>query len=927
MKEKLIAVHGERFVDETLDRLRALLKGLYGEDLGGRNFSYLGEALHSFLRNRSDEDLQRWAAFDPGNPYANLDRKVFAICYADNVYDETTPTLRTLGKTLETYFPSINGIHILPERPMSHGDIWTQDFLDILSPASALGLVTFLQKLGILDENRLVNDNYRQLKTRFKSVDLPDWLKEHEQSVSTDRSIVMEKVLERLDAAHNSHFNDGGFSQKTRAIVDPRFGTIEDIKTLSQSYAIMLDFVVNHLDVDNDILEAFKRQENDGSAFIVITPQRYEQLKSDRILDKTFRPRPFPLFTGMRKYAAGSVNDMQAQVKAMNRCFEAEGLNPLDQRLIAFLSIYFKVRNDQGLDAADRRIFAGFLPYVKEHEIEESKLFQRSAIHSQQQVLRAVATAGVAEVVAETASEGIPGFLEALGISSKYAGVFTSHDDGIFGEKFFVYTTFSESQVDINPTSEAGFQLIIDDLFHLLSSGDLAMIRMDAVKYLWKEIGKKNFDMEEGNRLIEVIRLLIKLAFPCVLPLDEINSPDPVVYEMFTGGGFAYLFGPVNTVPMAFNKESLLPLQRFYKTMKEKCPENLVPFVMLSTHDGRSIQGLGIQNTDGHVTIEQFSKFKGMAEQQEGKLKYRSVAAGEIPADAFHKVCLEANLDENIAGKIFTEQSRQGGETLKLKDPQLSRIELVQALAEKAGRDPDKLAAVPAVDFFLEWIVAGKTPYELCCTARSAFSKTDPNGNSLSPVGEASRLALAQLYIMTLGQVVPAIYFNDLIGLKNDVDHFAITGRPRDLNRHKNFLPEIGLESSDDPFTSTYLKLINAILAARVADTAFLPGSRQFEFQALSDTVFLNHPYARDKHSFIVGNIAGRTQKVQLALDSLEGVNKELLGRLSKTGLQDALSGKTCALDEKGSIDLDLPPYSAVWLEGCPGGVPDGNLA
>ena len=101
----------------------------------------------------------------------------------------------------------------------------------------------------------------------------------------------------------------------------------------------------------------------------------------------------------------------------------------------------------------------------------------------------------------------------------------------------------------------------------------------------------------------------------------------------------------------------------------------------------------------------------------------------------------------------------------------------------------------------------------------------------------------------------------------------------------------------------------------------------QFEFQALSDTVFLNHPYARDKHSFIVGNIAGRTQKVQLALDSLEGVNKELLGRLSKTGLQDALSGKTCALDEKGSIDLDLPPYSAVWLEGCPGGVPDGNLA
>ncbi|KKK86278.1 hypothetical protein LCGC14_2764850, partial [marine sediment metagenome] len=283
MKEKLIAIHGERFVNETLERLRALLKELYGEDLGGRNFSYLGEALHRFIRNRSEDELQRWAAFDPVNRYANLDRKVFAICYADNVYDETTPTLRTLGKTLETYYPSINGIHILPARPMSHGDIWAQDLLDFLSPATALGLVTFLQRLGILDENRLVNDNYRQLKSRFESVDLPGWLTEHEQSVSAERSIVIEKVLERLDAAHNSHFNDGGFSQKTRAIVDPRFGTIEDIKTLSKRYAIMLDYVVNHLDVDNDILEDFKRQENDGSAFIIITPQRHEQLKSDRI--------------------------------------------------------------------------------------------------------------------------------------------------------------------------------------------------------------------------------------------------------------------------------------------------------------------------------------------------------------------------------------------------------------------------------------------------------------------------------------------------------------------------------------------------------------------------------------------------------------------------------------------------------------------
>ena len=111
--------------------------------------------------------------------------------------------------------------------------------------------------------------------------------------------------------------------------------------------------------------------------------------------------------------------------------------------------------------------------------------------------------------------------LSALEIDPPYAGPFEENDDRIFGEKFYVYTTFSESQSDVNPTSEAGFRMIVDDLFHLLAGGDLAMMRMDAIKYLWKEIGRANFDMEEGNRLIEVIRRLLRLAAPRVLPLDE----------------------------------------------------------------------------------------------------------------------------------------------------------------------------------------------------------------------------------------------------------------------------------------------------------------------------------------------------------------------------------------------------------------------
>jgi hypothetical protein len=903
MREKLVSIHGERFVDESLTRIRTLLEELFGEELGGRNYLYLADALGRYLDSLSDEAIQRAATFDPEEPYAHLDGKLFAICYPDNVYDDLKPTLNTLGQTLERYFPSVNGIHILPERLMSHWDLWPQDLMELLSPEGAVQLVSHLQQTGILSKERCVSDAFEETKVQLEADDLPRWHSMNRKNALTEENVFVEGVLKLLGSAYNSHFNDGGFSQKTRVIVDPRFGTTEDVRQLSKHYAVMLDFVVNHLDIENDTLEAFRRGEDDGAAFIVISPEEYGRLKRDHIIEKTFRPRPFPLFTGMRKYAADATADLRGQAGEMNRRFEFEGLTPLDTRLVAFLSIYFKVRNDQGLTATDRRAFSAFRQFMKQNGIEESHLLKDSDIQPQQKVF------------AGTASESMAGLLDSVGVDARYAEVFGKYDDEVFGEKFFVYTTFSESQPDINPTSEAGFRMIVDDLFHLLSSGELAMMRMDAIKYLWKEIGKRNFDMEEGNRLIEVIRLLLRLAAPRVLALDEVNSPDPVVYEMGRDGGFAYLFGQVNTVPAAFNSGSLGPIQRFYDTMKQKCPQNLVLFVMLSTHDGRSVQGLGVQRTDGHVSIAQFYDIMEVIEKRGGKPKFRSVPVGEIPSDTCRKVCLEAGLDEQKVHTLFTDESLRQGEALRLKNPQISQPELLQALSEEVDRDPGELVTIPAVDYFLQWIAEGRTPYELCCTSRSSFSPVGPDGKPLSPEEEAARLALAQLYVLTLGQVVPAIYFNDLLGLENDSVSFGLTGKPRDLNRHKNYLPETGLDSTDDPFSSTYIGLINRILDARIKDRAFYPGRQEFEFRALTDCVFLNHPFARGRHSFICGNIGSAAQRITLDLNTLAGLTAEEIGLIAKQGLVDALSTSVYGTATGDRVDLKLPGYGAVWLQ------------
>ena len=856
-----------------MKKLEDLLMEIYGDEQGKERFAWLIDRMERYLSSLSAERIRSQASFDRERPYDHLAGRVFAIAYPDNVYDDANPTLRTLHKVLSSRFPAIGGVHILPERPISHGDIWPQDLYGFAGPARALEAVKELQKIGLLDEHRRVTPLWEEDPSLLDSLEMPG----------------LEEIFRR---AWNSHFNDGGFSQKSRDMVDPRFGTDEDIARLSEEYAVMLDYVVNHLDADSDALEAFRKGQGTGGAFIIIDPAEYGRIKKEGLLDATFRPRPFPLFTGMRKYPGGGPADPAEAAERMNRLFADSGLKPVDPEVILILSLWFKLVNDQGLTAADRRIYDRFLLWLEKQGISPDSFSRESEIQSGHRVL------------AGRAAESTEGFALALGLSEKYGTVFAGAEEEIFGEIFYVYTTFSESQADVNPLTDEGFHMVFDDMFSLMADGDLAMMRMDAIKYLWKEIGKRNFDMEEGNRLIRVIRLVLELTAPRIRPLDEVNSPDPVVYSMGSEGGFYYLFGQVNAVAAAFNEKSLVPLERLNEMMEEQRAENLVLFVMLSTHDGRSVQGLGVDRTDGHVSIGDFYALQKVIEGRGGKPKFRSVPAGSIPADTFDKICRELLWDEykDALANLF----RHEGETMALREEH-TRESFLAALAQITGEIPEKLSGLAPVDFWLNWTIDGRTPYELCATSRCAFTMEGIE----SPEQEARRLALAQLYVLTMEQVVPAVYMNDLWGLENDVEGYALSGRPRDLNRHKSHIGELDFDK--DPFRKVYVPLMNRLIALRAEDRAFYPGDGHFEFLTPGETVFLNHAFAGGEHSFIMGNISHEPAEILLPVEELEGIEAAV------TELSDLLEGDRFALSS-GELHLILEPFQARWFKISSGG-------
>ncbi|MDC7220494.1 MAG: hypothetical protein PQJ59_11210 [Spirochaetales bacterium] len=855
-----------------VERLEELLKLIYGAGLGAERFAWLLERMETFLASLSEERLRGQIDFNRERPYDHLAGQVFTIAYPDNVYDDENPTLKTLYDVLKKEFPAVGGVHILPERPISHGDIWAQDLFDLCEPARAAELIKELQSKGFLDKNRMVTPLWQEDPAALEPFGLPG-------------------LEEKFQKAWDSHFNDGGFSQKNRDMVDPRFGTAEDIARLADEYAVMLDYVVNHLDSDSTALEAYRRGEGTGEAFIIIDPARYEDLKKDGSLAATFRPRPFPLFTGMRKFPGGLPLDEKKALAESNKRFEEAGLHPVDEEVILALSLWFKLVNDQGLTARDRRQYARFSDWAAAQGLNKGAFSRDSEIQSQQPVLMG------------KAAESLEGFAAALGLKEAYGTVFSGFQDEVFGEIFYVYTTFSESQADLNPVSEEGFRMVFDDMFSLMADGDLAMMRMDAIKYLWKEIGKKNFDMEEGNRLIEVIRTVLDLTSPRIRPLDEVNSPDPVVYKMGAEGGFYYLFGPVNSVAAAFNGKTLNPLERLNEMLEEQCADNLVLFVMLSTHDGRSVQGLGVDRTDGHVSIEEFYKLKKVIQERGGKPKFRSVPAGTLPVDTFDKICHELIWEEykaDLAALFETD-----GAVMTLKES-YDRESFLAALAKISSLEADELARKAPVDFWLNWTIDGKTPYELCATSRSAFTMEGIG----SPEEEARRLALAQLYVLTMEQVVPAVYMNDLWGLENDIAGYELSGRPRDLNRHKSHVNE--LDFGSDPFRKVYVPLMNKIMELRKEDRAFYPGDDNFEFLTPGETVFLNHPFAEGDHSFILGNISPEETEILLPVTELEG----MAGPVPE--LIDLMSGEILTLNE-GELHLSLEGFQVRWLK-IPGG-------
>ena len=108
---------------------------------------------------------------------------------------------------------------------------------------------------------------------------------------------------------------------------------------------------------------------------------------------------------------------------------------------------------------------------------------------------------------------------------------FTKHD----GRQVHLWTTFSADQIDFNYGSPEVLERMIGVLLFYAAQG-AAVLRLDAIAYLWKEIGTPCVHLDQTHAVVQLFRTVLDRVAPDVMLLTETNVPHAENISYFGDG-------------------------------------------------------------------------------------------------------------------------------------------------------------------------------------------------------------------------------------------------------------------------------------------------------------------------------------------------------------------------------------------------------
>jgi glycosidase len=103
------------------------------------------------------------------------------------------------------------------------------------------------------------------------------------------------------------------------------------------------------------------------------------------------------------------------------------------------------------------------------------------------------------------------------------------------GQEVYLWTTFSADQVDLNYKSIQVLERMVQTLLFYVSQG-ATIIRLDAIAYLWKEIGTPCIHLKQTHEMVRLFRRILDSVAPQVVLISETNVPHEENVQYFGNG-------------------------------------------------------------------------------------------------------------------------------------------------------------------------------------------------------------------------------------------------------------------------------------------------------------------------------------------------------------------------------------------------------
>jgi len=192
------------------------------------------------------------------------------------------------------------------------------------------------------------------------------------------------------------------------------------------------------------------------------------------------------------------------------------------------------------------------------------------------------------------------------------------------GEKY-VWATFSEDQVDVNfANPDVLIEYIKIIRFYVVEIG-AKYIRLDAVGFLWKELGTPCIHLPQTHAIIKLIRELLQMIDPEVALITETNVPNRENLSYFGNRNEAHMIYNFSLPPLLLNAmlQGKSDHLKTWMMSMPPAPVGCAYFNFTASHDG-----IGLRPAEGLLTDEEYNSLLTTMRKFGGKISMRKKPDG-----------------------------------------------------------------------------------------------------------------------------------------------------------------------------------------------------------------------------------------------------------------------------------------------------------